>query len=380
MFLMIIVQRDSSGDGGGVHQHSRGGAEIVPPWGPEPVGSLIRRRVHVRNPNSRMGHYKQRARICKEGINMENYIGIDVAKHSFDLCCLGQKNIQQFENDKKGIKKAAKMLSKGKPKLIILEATGGYETMLAAELHLAGLPVAVVNPARIRAFAKANGQLAKTDKLDASVIALFAAKMQPPAQEQIDKNSRKMKALVARRNQLIRLRTAESNRREHIFNKTIAHSLNRMLRTIDREIQKIEQKITEQLANTPELKAKAEILDSAPGIGQTTAAMLVTEVPELGRLNRRQIAMLVGVAPINRDSGTFRGKRMTGGGRRSVRTRLYMPTLAAIRHNPVIRLFYERLLAKGKTKMTAIIACMRKLITILNTMVAKNQEWNPKFS
>lgn len=272
------------------------------------------------------------------------------------------------------------MLSKAKPKLVVLEATGGYEAMLAAELHLAGLPVAVVNPARIRAFARANGQLAKTDKLDAAVIALFAAKMQPPPQEQIDKNSRLMKALVARRGQLIRLWTAENNRKEHVFDKIIAQSLNRTLRNIEREIQKIEQKIQEQLANTPELKAKAEIVDSAPGIGQTTAAMLVTEVPELGRLNRRQIAMLIGVAPINRDSGTFRGKRMTGGGRRGVRTRLFMPTLVAIRHNPVIRRFYERLLANGKTKMTAIIACMRKLITILNTMVAKNQAWNPKLA
>src|SRR4030042_6053073 len=130
----------------------------------------------------------------------------------------------------------------------------------------------------------------------------------------------------------------------------------------------------------PELKAKAHILDSAPGIGETTASMLVTELPELGRLNRRQIAMLIGVAPINRDSGTFRGKRMTGAGRRDVRSRLYMPTLVAIRHNPVIRRFYEHLLEKGKTKMTAIIACMRKLITILNTMVAKNEAWNPKFT
>jgi transposase len=311
---------------------------------------------------------------------MENYIGIDVAKQTFDLCCLYQEKIRQFENNTTGIRKAARMLRSLNPKLVVMEATGGYEAMLAAELHLAGLPVAVVNPSRIRNFARANGQLAKTDKLDATIIALFAAKMQPPAQEQIDRNSRLMKALVARRGQLIRLRTAENNRREHVFDKTIAQSLNRMLRTIDLEIQKVEQSIQKQLANMPELKAKAQIVDSAPGIGETTAAMLVTEVPELGRLNRRQIAMLIGVAPINRDSGTFRGKRMTGGGRRRVRTRLFMPTLVAVRHNPVIRRFYQRLLRKGKTKMTAIIACMRKLITILNIMVRRNQAWNPKFA
>jgi transposase len=311
---------------------------------------------------------------------METYIGIDIAKRTFDLNCLPQQKIQQFENNKKGIRKAVKMITKLRPKLIVMEATGGYEALIAAELHAAKLPVAVVNPRRIRDFARANGQLAKTDKLDATVIALFAARMQPPTQEQIGHNSRLMRAMVARRHQLIRMRTAENNRREHVLDRAIGQSLNRIIKTIEREIEQVEQSIREQLADMPELKAKAHILDSAPGIGETTASMLVTELPELGRLNRRQIAMLIGVAPINRDSGTFRGKRMTGAGRRDVRSRLYMPTLVAVRHNPVIRRFYEHLLAKGKTKMTAIIACMRKLITILNTMVAKNEAWNPKFN
>jgi len=309
---------------------------------------------------------------------MENYIGIDVAKQNFDLCCLNQKEIRQFENNTKGIRKAVKVITKLQPNLVVMEATGGYEALLAAELHAARLPVAVVNPRRIRDFARANGQLAKTDKLDAAVIALFAARMQPPTQEQIDHNSRRMKALVARRNQLIRLHTAENNRREHVLDRVIERSLNRIIRTIEREIENVEQLIREQLDSMPELRAKAQILDSAPGIGETTATMLVTEVPELGRLNRREIAMLVGVAPVNRDSGTFRGKRMTGAGRRDVRSRLFMPTLVATRHNPVIRRFYQRLLAKGKTKMTAIIACMRKLITILNTMAARNEAWNTK--
>jgi transposase len=252
--------------------------------------------------------------------------------------------------------------------------------MLVAELHAAKLPVAVVNPCRIRNFARANGQLAKTDKLDATVIAMFADRMRPPRQQQIDRNSRLMKAMVARRHQLIGIRTAENNRLEHALDKVIARSINRMLKTIDREIEKIEIEIQEQLASMPELENKAQIIHSAPGIGQTTATMLVTEMPELGLLNRRQIAMLIGTAPINRDSGTFRGKRMTGGGRRNVRSRLFMPTLVAIRHNPPIRRFYQHLLAKGKAKMTAIIACMRKLITILNTMVAKNEAWNPNFT
>jgi transposase len=311
---------------------------------------------------------------------MENYVGIDIAKRTFDICWLPEQQVQQFENNTKGIRQAAGMLAKRKPNLVVMEATGGYEAMLAAELHAASLPVAVVNPRRIRDFARANGQLAKTDKLDAAVIAMFTARMRPPRQLQIDRNSCLMKAMVARRHQLIGIRTAENNRLEHALDKVIARSINRMLKTIDREIEKIEMEIQKQLASMPELENKAQIIHSAPGIGQTTAAMLVTEMPELGLLNRRQIAMLIGTAPINRDSGTFRGKRMTGAGRRNVRSRLYMPTLVAIRHNPPIRRFYQHLLAKGKAKMTAIIACMRKLITILNTMVAKNEAWNPNFT
>lgn len=311
---------------------------------------------------------------------MENYIGIDVAKHTFDLCGLPQRKIRAFDNNTKGIRQAVRMITRLQPKLVVMEATGGYEIPLAAELSAAGAPVAIVNPRRIRDFARAHGRLAKTDKLDAAVIAAFAATMQPATQEQIDRNSRLMKALVARRHQLTHLHTAENNRREHALEKAIAKSLDRILKTIEREIEKIEQRIREQLAQMPELQARAQILDSAPGIGEQTAAMLVTEVPELGRLNRRQIAMLIGVAPINRDSGTFRGKRMTGAGRRDVRSRLYMPTLVAVRHNKVIRRFYEHLLSKGKTKMTALIACMRKLITILNIMVARNQTWNPNFT
>ena len=311
---------------------------------------------------------------------MENYVGIDIAKHTFDLCSLHPQKILPFENNPKGIRQAVRMLAQLRPKLIVMEATGGYETPLAAKLHATGLPVAIVNPRRIRDFAKAQGRLAKTDKMDAEVLATFAAKMQPPAQEQIDPSRRLMKALVARRHQLIRMRTGENNRFEHALDKVIAASLGRIIKAIDREIEKVERLIREQLARMPQLEAKAQILHSTPGIGQTTAAMLVTEVPELGRLNRRQMAMLIGVAPINRDSGTFRGKRMTGAGRTEVRSRLYMPTLVAIRHNKVIRRFYQHLLSKGKTKMTAIIACMRKLITILNTIVAKNEIWNPEFA
>jgi len=311
---------------------------------------------------------------------MERFVGIDVAKETFDLCILPEGTIQHRENNPQGIHQTVETLLALNPTLIVMEATGGYEILLAAELQAANLPVAIVNPRRVRDFARARGRMAKTDQIDARIIAEFAATLRPSAQGVLDSQSRNMKALVARRWQLIEIRVAEANRMEHASEKAISQSLQRVLKTLDREIQKIEKQIRDQLAQMPELQSKAQILQSTPGIAETTATMLVTEVPELGRLNRRQIAMLMGVAPINRDSGTFRGKRMTGGGRKEVRTRLFMPTLVAIQHNPVIRVFYERLLKAGKTKMVAIIACMRKLLVILNSLVAKNQSWNPKIA
>jgi len=185
-----------------------------------------------------------------------------------------------------------------------------------------------------------------------------------------------MKALVARRHQLVQMHTAEVNRTEHAADKAVKQSIHAILKTLEKQMDKVEQQIRQQIKSTAKLQEKVEKLQSAPAIGQTTAALLVTELPELGRLDRRQIAALVGVAPINRDSGTYRGKRMTGGGRRNLRARLFMPTLCATRFNPTIRDFYQRLLKKGKAKMTAVIAAMRKLLTILNTMIAHNEPWN----
>lgn len=313
---------------------------------------------------------------------MENqiYMGIDISKCHFDLYVLPEGKEYQFENNPKGIRQCLHELREVRPKLIVMEATGGYEVALATELHLAGLAVAVVNPRQIRDFARAVGQIAKTDKIDARVIARFASTVEPPAKDVLDAKSRQLKALVARRDQLVGMHVAESNRMEHAVDKDIVRSIKAVLKTIERQIVGVDSQISEHIVQDPQLKRKADIVDSAPGIACTTASMLVTRLPELGLLNRRQIAALVGVAPMNRDSGTFKGKRMTGGGRRRIRTALYMPTLAAIRHNPVIREFYNRLLAKGKTKMTAVIAAMRKLLTILNTMVAKNEFWNPKFA
>jgi len=308
---------------------------------------------------------------------MENYVGIDIAKHTFDLCGLPRQDIRQFKNDPEGIRQATRMIGQLQPKLVVMEATGGYETPLAAELYAAGLPVAVVNPRRIRDFARAAGQIAKTDKLDARIIAQFAATMEPMPTERINENTQKLKALVARRRQLVGLHTAESNRLEHAQSKAIQRSIAAVLKAIEAQLETMDRQIEEHIHNTPPLRQRSEILDSAPGVGPTTAHMLVTELPELGRLNRRQIAALVGVAPMARDSGTFRGKRMTGGGRKGIRSRLFMPTLVAVRHNPILRAYYTRLIRHGKCKMVALVAVMRKLICILNTMIKNNQLWNP---
>jgi len=309
---------------------------------------------------------------------MTRYIGIDVAKRFFDVYDSAAAKDQRFANDDHGISACSASLCSPPPALIVLENTGGYEMNLAVVLQAAGFPVAIVNPKRIRDFARASGQLAKTDKIDARIIARYAATLQPPPQGVWDAQTRALKALVARRHQLVEMRTAEKNRLEHVGNRGIERSIAAVIRTIERELAKVDQSLHDHISRTPELQQKSDQLQSVPGIGETTAMMLVSEVPELGRLNRRQIAALIGVAPINRDSGSFRGKRMTGGGRRGVRARLYMPTLVAIRFNPAIREFYQRLVNAGKSKMTAVVAAMRKLLTIINTMIAKKQYWKPK--
>jgi transposase len=311
---------------------------------------------------------------------MRNCIGIDVAKKQFDMHLLKQNKDMQLSNDAEGISKCVQLCRESKPELIVMEATGGYERLVACHLQAEGFAVAVVNPRRIRDFAKAVGQIAKTDKLDARIIAQYADTLEPMPQERIDDNCRKLKALVARRKQLLEMRAAESNRKEHAIDKEVKRSIEAIVKAIESQISKIDRQIDDWIQKMPELKQRSEKLQSVPGIGPTTAHMLVTELPELGVLNRRQIASLVGVAPINRDSGTFRGKRMTGGGRRDVRSRLFMPTLVAVRHNPVLKRYYQRLVEKeGKCKMVAVVASMRKLLCIMNTMLKNNQKWQPNF-
>jgi len=307
---------------------------------------------------------------------MRNCIGIDVAKKSFDLHALKDKRDMKLTNDQQGIEVCIEVAEEVRPELIVMEATGGYEALLAASLQARGFAVAVVNPRRARAFAIATGRLAKTDKLDARDLAWYGAVLEPRESERIDENARKLRDLVARRHQLIQVRTAEGNRMEHACDKEISKSINAVIATVDRQVAKIDKKIKDHIDSQPELREKADRLKDVPGIGDTTAHLLVTELPELGRCTRRQIAALVGVAPINRDSGKFRGKRMTGGGRRRLRARLFMPTLSAVKHNPVIRTYYRKLVdLKGKSKKVALIAAMRKLLTITNQMIKTGQAW-----
>jgi transposase len=309
---------------------------------------------------------------------MKTFVGIDVSKAHLDVFDTVSGKHLRFESDSAGISKCARYLAGLSPQLVVVESSGGYEVDLTIALDAAGLPLAVVNPRRVRDFGRAIGRLAKTDRVDAMLLADYAATVKPRRQSIADGRNRLMKALVARRHQLVRMRTAESNRREHICDKAIARSIATVIKTLEREIEKVEQQLQKLVNSSEAIRHKMQILISVPGIAETTATLLVTEVPELGQLNRRQIAALIGVAPINRDSGSFRGKRMTGGGRRNVRARLYMPTLSACHHNPVIRPFYQRLQQQGKCKMTALVAAMRKILTITNTMIAKGEAWEPK--
>jgi|AutmiccommuBRH23_1029490.scaffolds.fasta_scaffold25930_1 transposase len=307
-------------------------------------------------------------------------VGIDIAKLHFDLHLLPEGTCARYDNNAQGIQDCRLFLAQAKPERILLEATGGYETALVVELQAAAMPVIVINPRRVRDYARAANQLAKTDRIDARILAEFAATSLVVVRELPDAKARQRKALVARRDQLVALHVAESNRLEHADEAFIRKSVRAIRTAIEKQIAQVDRHLDRLIAADPTLQRKAEILDSAPGIAATTARMLVTELPELGNVNRHQIAALVGIAPMNRDSGQFRGKRMTGGGRVKIRTALYMPLLAALRCNAKIRTFYNRLVQSGKPKMTALVAAMRKLLTILNTLIKNNQTWNPNLS
>jgi len=302
-------------------------------------------------------------------MNKPSYIGLDVSKSYIDLHQLPQERVARFEYEKEGISKLVSFLKKRKPALIVIEATGGYETNVAAELASAGLSVAVVNPRQVRNFARALGKLAKTDAIDAAVLARFAQDVRPEARKLPSPEERTLKAFVARRGQLVNMLVAEKNRLSRATSNSVIDSLRRTSNFIQTQIDDLDTEIKATIQNSPVWREKDDLLKSVPGIGDKTSCALLAQLPELGKLNRRQIASLVGVAPMNRDSGMLRGKRIITVGRKSVRDALFMATTAARRFNPTIKAFYLRLRAAGKNYKVALIACMRKLLVILNAML-----------
>jgi transposase len=305
------------------------------------------------------------------------YAGVDVSKATLDVAITGEKEVQSFSNNEAGIIKLVNYLKTNSPELTIAESTGGLEKLLAGYLTAAGLQVAIVNPKRVRDFAKAKGKLAKTDNIDAMIMAEFAADIRPIVRPLADKDTEEIKALMTRRHQIMEMITAERNRL-YFANSAVKPQIEAHVEWLKNELKDIDNNLEDRIKKSPIWKEKDALLKSVPGVGKVTSFTLMGSLPELGQLNRKEIASLVGVAPVNRDSGTMRGRRTILGGRSRVRTRLYMAALSATRHNPVIKEYYNHLLKKGKAKKVALTACMRKLLTILNAMVKNNQKWQYK--
>ena len=305
------------------------------------------------------------------------FVGLDVSKNRLDVHVRPAGESFTLAYDEAGLVTLVTRLSALRPALIVLEATGGYEAAVAAALANAGLPVAVVNPRQIRDFARATGQLAKTDALDARVTAWFAETVQPAARPLATEQAQVLGELVARRRQLVEMVGAEMNRRRQVRDRGLHTRITAHVTWLTRAIEELEGDIQRLIRSSPVWRETEDLLTSAPGIGDITAHALIAELPELGQLNRRRIAALVGIAPFNRDSGLWRGRRMIRGGRPAVRRALYMATMVAIRHNPPITDVYRRLTRAGRPKKVAIIAAMRKLVTILNAMLRDQRRWQP---
>lgn len=304
----------------------------------------------------------------------EEWIGIDVAKAWLDVASTTGTPGHRVANDEAGVAALVADLTARAPQLVVLEATGGHETLVTAALAGAGLPVAVVNPRQVRDFARATGRLAKTDVLDAQTLALFAARIQPPVRPLPAATTQELASLLARRRQLLAMRTAEKNRRPTLAAR-LRPGLEEHLRLLERQIGELDAELERTVRESPLWRDKARRLRSIPGIGPVVSATLLGELPELGTLERGEVAALAGVAPLNCDSGTRTGSRHIWGGRAPVRTALDMAVICGIRSNPVIRTLYDRLVQAGKPKKVAIVACMRKLLTIANAMVRDGLPW-----
>jgi transposase len=306
------------------------------------------------------------------------WVGIDVSKARLDVAVKPLKQHWSETNDPEGITQLISKLTAVHPELVVMEATGGHEALAAACLAQAHLPVAVVNARQVRDFARAQGRLAKTDRIDCGVIADFGAAIRPEVRALPDEQAQQLQATLARRRQIIDMLVAEKNRLP-LTHTHIQPRLKEHIAWLEEELASLDEQLRTLLKQSPLWREKDKLLRSVPGVGPVLSTTLLAELSELGKLDRKRIAALVGVAPYNCDSGKLKGKRKIWGGRASVRTVLYMATLSAKRHNPVIRAFYERLIAAGKLKKVALVACMRKLLTILNSMIRHNRAWQPDY-
>ena len=304
-----------------------------------------------------------------------SFIGIDVAKAQLEFACRPSGETATVSNDEAGIHALVAQCQAAAAALIVCEATGGYEAALVAALVTAGLPAVVANPRQVRDFAKATGQLAKTDAIDAQILALFAERVRPEVRPLPDAAAQALDALLTRRRQLIEMLVAERNRLL-VASPAVRRDLQQHIRFLERRLREADHDLHTAVKASPVWRVKDDLLQSVPGVGRVVSLTLLAELPELGRLSHKEIAALVGVAPLNRDSGTLRGKRLVYGGRAPVRAVLYMAALVASRRNPVIRAFYERLRAAGKPAKVALTACMRKLLIILNAIARSGTRWH----
>ena len=306
---------------------------------------------------------------------LSRVLAIDVSRAWLDLATAIDGEVERVPHDAGGINAVVRRATAIGAQRITLEASGGWQTKLVAALLHAGLPVVVVNPRQVREYARATGQLAKTDRIDARILCAFTLAVQPPLRKLKDAQAEALSALLARRDQLVGMRTAEKNRLTLGARGAVRKNLRAHIQWLDRHLRDTDRELKQLIEASPAWQAKQDLLTSAPGIGDTTARILIGQLPELGRLSHKQIAALAGLAPFNRDSGTLRGQRMIWGGRREVRKALYMATVSAIRANPPIRDFYQRLKSNGKPSKVAITACMRKLLVTLNAMLRDHTTW-----
>jgi transposase len=331
-----------------------------------------------RNPNSRLGRTSSphsQGRVMEQPANSPSFVGIDVSKDRLDVHVRPSGLVFAVARDAKGLEQLTKEIRDLAPTLIVLEATGGFEITVAAALAGAGLPLAVVNPRQIRDFARATGRLAKTDALDAQIIALFAERIRPEPRPIADADSLALAELMARRRQVVEMIGMETNRFRQARNPRVQRTIKATLRTLEAQLAELDREINDTVRGSPIWRAADDLLTSVPGVGDVTSRTLIADLPELGKLDRRRIAALVGVAPVNRDSGQMRGRRAIAGGRTDVRNALYMATLSATRWNPVISQHYKSLVERGRPKKVALVACMRRLLGILNAIIRTETPW-----